>query len=85
MPKPDFRPAVVITPKDCATAKQISYLQVLFNDLDFTIAQRNSYLSRRLDREVKYLDDLTVKEAGKMIDRLVEEKNERRLRIGMGM
>lgn len=46
-----------------ATSKQQSYLQILFDDLGFSRAGRNAFLSREIGREISYLDELSNIEA----------------------
>lgn len=61
-----------------ATQAQIDFLEILFGDLGFNRAQRNDYLSEDLGREVKFLDDLSVGEASKLIEDLKERKEDAR-------
>jgi hypothetical protein len=61
-----------------ATQAQIDFLEILFGDLQFNRAQRNDYLSERLEREVKFLDDLSIGEASKLIEELKEQKEDAR-------
>lgn len=61
-----------------ATSKQINFLEILFNDLGFDRKNRNAFLSRELGREVHYLDDLTIAEASRFINALLERKEDRK-------
>ena len=61
-----------------ATEAQINFLEILFNDLGYTRKQRNAKLTDDLSREIKFLDDLTIPEASKMIETLKEEKEDAR-------
>jgi hypothetical protein len=62
-----------------ATDAQLKWLTDLLVDCGFgDRAQRNAYLSSELGREIKYLDDLKIHEASKLIDVLRELKDERR-------
>ncbi len=58
-----------------ATDRQIAYMEVLFNDLTFDRKMRNVWLSQEFNREIKYLDEISTKEASSVIDRLKEIKN----------
>ena len=56
-----------------ATDAQISYLEDLLTGRGFdTRLKRNDWMSNRAGREVKYLEELTVKEASELIEELVE-------------
>lgn len=56
------------------TAKMIWYIELLFNDLSYSRAMRNVWLSTEFNRKITYLDDLTRDEGHKVIDRLKEIK-----------
>ncbi len=51
-----------------ATKKQTDYLEVLIVDLNFSIKQRNAYISDKIGRNVSHLDELSSKEASVVID-----------------
>lgn len=57
-----------------ATEKQQKYLDCLFIDTGYSRAQRNSMLSERFGRDIRYLDELTVQEASTAIEELKEQK-----------
>ncbi len=59
-----------------ATDAQVNFLEILFNDLEFSRAQRNDWLSANVGREIKFLDDLTIPEASESIETLKEMKEE---------
>lgn len=59
-----------------ATDAQINFLEILFNDLTYNRAQKYARLSADLGREVKFMDELTIPEASKMIEALKEEKED---------
>ena len=62
-----------------ASDAQTSFLATLFIDCGFhTRVQRNAWLSSEIGREIRYMDDLTVAEASKMIDALKEMRDEKR-------
>lgn len=51
-----------------ATKQQQRYLEILLNDCGFgERVQRNAYLSGELDRDIRFLDNLTLYESSKMI------------------
>ena len=56
-----------------ATKKQINYLEILFSDREFDRRTRNSWLTDYLKKEITYLDQLTVEEASRCIDKLKED------------
>ena len=67
--------ALALAPRP--TKKAIEFLEILLNDCGFgTRLQRNSYLSLRVGREIRYLDDLTAAEASRFIDILKEQRDE---------
>lgn len=53
-----------------ATKKQINYLEILFSSGSFDRQGRNSWLSNELNREIKFLDELSSVEASKIIEKL---------------
>ncbi len=61
-----------------ATEAQINFLEILFNDLGYTRKQRNARLTDDLGREIKFLDNLTIPEASRLIETLKEEKEDGR-------
>lgn len=62
-----------------ASAAQVNYLQILFNDLGFgERAQRNAFLSRRFERDIVWVDSLTFAEAHTLIEELKAKKVEQR-------
>lgn len=54
--------------------KAADYLQILFNDLNYDRLHRNDKLSAELQREIKFLDELTDSEVRRMITILREQK-----------
>lgn len=68
---------VAMSPK--ATKPQIEFMENLFNETGFdSRLQRNSWLSRELGREIKYLDEITVAEAITVIDELKDIRDRNR-------
>lgn len=65
-----------MTPKKTtATFKQINYIESLSTDcLLTTRIQRNDWISARVGREIKFLDELSLTEASKIIDQLRQLK-----------
>lgn len=59
-----------------ATPAMVDYLTILLNHFFGTRVERNGYLSRETEREIKYVDELTFDET----KRLIEELKERRSR-----
>ncbi len=59
-----------------ATDAQVNFLEILFNDLGYNRAQKYARLSADLEREVKFMDELTIPEASKVIETLKEEKDD---------
>lgn len=59
-----------------ATEKQIKYIEQLLIDVGIGIdrERRNGHLKMWLHREIKFLDELTLKEAGFIIGKLKEIK-----------
>lgn len=60
-----------------ASEPQISYMQILFNDLGYDRMARQAWLSDTFQREIKYLDDITVKEASLVINMLKDQKEDK--------
>ena len=62
-----------------ATQKQLDYIEILLNDLNFadTRAQRNDSISIRVGRPIKFLDELTKIEASQLIVEFKKLKEER--------
>lgn len=59
-----------------ASDAQISYMEILFNDLGYDRLARRVYLSDLFQREVRYLDEITMKEASQVISMLKDQKEE---------
>lgn len=51
-----------------ATEAQILYIEQLAIDLAFNRVSRNAHISSILEREIKFLDELTKEEATRVID-----------------
>lgn len=61
--------SIVKLPKP--TPKMIDYMMLLFNETGFeSIDQRNAWLTHQFNRSIKHLDELTISEGHKVIDRL---------------
>lgn len=52
------------------TPKQLNYLEILFNELGFTINSREVFMSNEFNRPVKGLDGIGKFEASFIIERL---------------
>ena len=66
--------AVAAATRLLPTEPQVKLLEVLFIDACYsTRVRRNDWLSNRLGRPVKYLDDMSRQEASRMIETLQEE------------
>lgn len=65
------------------TQAQMDFLEILFGDLGFNRAQRNDWMSGALDREIKFLDELTLPEASELIQTLkgMKEKQHEREQV----
>lgn len=63
---------ITFPPASHATNRQVSYIEVLAIDLRFSCASRNNHILAVVGREIKYLDDLTVSEASKVIGKFKE-------------
>lgn len=59
-----------------ASTTQINYMEVLFNDLMFSRGARNAFLTTELGRPVRFLDEITIAEASRIITALKERKEE---------
>jgi hypothetical protein len=58
-----------------ASRKQIEYINDLLIDVGYADrTKRNAYLSAEMEREIKYVDDLTVEEASRIIQQLKDMK-----------
>lgn len=53
-----------------ATPAQINYLEILFNDCLFSREERMPWIWEEINRDVKHLDELTLPEASKLIEKL---------------
>lgn len=80
MPRPDYTALAKARGSQLAskaTPPQVRYLNDLLDVLGFvTRQQRNAYLSRITEREVKFVDDLTLQEATKLIRELTAQDDE---------
>jgi hypothetical protein len=54
-----------------ATPKQIKTIEELSVDLTFDRQKRNAHVSQIIERKISYLDELTIGEASKVIDRFI--------------
>jgi hypothetical protein len=54
------------------TPRQINFIEALFTG--YTNAQRNAFIETTINREIHYLDELTINEANKVIVR-IQDKN----------
>lgn len=59
-----------------ATSEQIRYIEILANDIRLNRIQRNDFVSLRVGRNIKYLDELTKLEASTIIAALKAKKEE---------
>ncbi len=59
-----------------ATDAQVNFLEILFNDLGYNRAQKYARLSADLEREIKFMDELTIPEASAVIEALKREKED---------
>ena len=64
----------LLPPHSLPKIAPIKYLEILFDDLKYDRLHRNDKLSLELNRDVKFLDELTPGEVRKMIDILREQK-----------
>ncbi len=61
-----------------ASEAQQEYLAILLNDVGFgTRLQRNDYLSGEVERDIKYLDELTFDEAHRLIKELKARRGDK--------
>lgn len=65
-------PKITYPPRQVPTNAQISYIESLAIDLKMTRASRNAHILGIIRREVKYLDDLSLSEASKVIGKFKE-------------
>lgn len=72
------KPAPKRTGDDDATSLQVNYLEILFNDCGFNRLQRNDWLSERIGREIRFLVQLSRKEASDTIQELNARKKSSR-------
>lgn len=72
MKLPSLRPSTVDNTK--VTEAQIKYIESLLIDCEYTRGQRNGLLAVVTGRRVRYLDELTRKEASKVIEDLVDTR-----------
>lgn len=61
-----------------ATEKQCNYIEILFNDLQFTYTQRNAWLSHELKRPINRLGEILAAEGSFIIARLKKMKEDQR-------
>lgn len=57
-----------------ATPEQVRYIEILSNDLGLDRPRRNFMCERIVEHEVKFLDELTIGEASKIIDEMIIQK-----------
>lgn len=57
-----------------ATNKQINFIELLANDLSMDRRTRNTTLSTIVNRDIHYIDELTMSEASKAIEYLKDLK-----------
>ena len=60
--RPDYKPPNRMPQKE--------YIQILFGDLGYDRLHRNDFLSMRLNRSIKFLDDMDDSEMRQMIREL---------------
>lgn len=58
-----------------ATIRQQKTLEDLLANFFFDRVQRNGYLSRECQREIKYLDEVSKQEAQRLIAELIDRRN----------
>lgn len=61
-----------------ATKKQVEYIEQLAIDLGFSLDARRVYIQMFLHKTIKFLDDLTINEASRVIDYFKELKENER-------
>jgi hypothetical protein len=60
-----------------ATRAQISFLEILLNDCGFGVrSTRNAFVSAECDRDIRFLDELTLGEASQLISDLKRRREE---------
>lgn len=59
------------------TEAQLKYLEILVIDLNFTLHQRNTHIQSIIDRPCKHLDELSKREASKVITQFKEWKEQK--------
>ena len=60
-----------------ATEKQTKFLEILLNDIGcHNRITRNTFLSDELGRPIRYMDDVTLDEATRLIDSLIIERED---------
>lgn len=77
-----MRTMLIKIPKTCvscnkeprATPEQVRYIEILAGDLGLDRIRRNFMCSRIVEHEVKFLDELTLGEASKVIDEMLVQK-----------
>lgn len=57
--------------------KQTKYLEGLFEACGFTRISRNAWLTREVNREIRFIEDISSFEVSHCIDRLKEIKGDR--------
>lgn len=62
------------------THKQQSYIEQLAIDLQFDIKRRNAIITVIIERKLDYLDELTMLEAGTVINKFKQWKEEQNAR-----
>jgi hypothetical protein len=60
--------SLINTKQPPITQAQLHYIECLAIDLCFDRHTRNAHISSIIDREIKYLDELTKSEASKVIE-----------------
>lgn len=64
-----------------STTKQQDYIEILRNDVGIdTIVKRNDFISLRVGRPIRFLDELTMSEASAIIVALKAKKEENQQR-----
>lgn len=71
------------TQKKCpsSTKSQHNYIEMLSADLEFDIHRRNAHISNIIEREIKYLDELNISEASRVITQFKEWKDKNKEKI----
>lgn len=60
-----------------ATESQVSYIETLAIDLGMERSRRNKWLCSFLNREIRFVDELSKTEASRVISRMIEMKENR--------